>query len=436
MQPLLDTIKLSADQSSDSILSGLKSYIAQGANGENAVQAYFIDNAKALGCEITTYDYNPLDVTMKEEFAGDEAIDPHMRRSVIAHYKGTGGGRSLILFAHPDSEEVKHTEQWNCDPFAGEIKDGRIYGWGVADDLSGIAAGPQALSLLLECEIKPKGDIYIVNSPSKRHARGVAKLLQDGLQADAAVYLHPAESGVGMKEIKAFTSGQVEFRVVIKGQKPPTTEPLQTAFAHQGVNAIDKAFIIWDALKALDAERAQRVFHPSLNAQVGRSTNLMMSYIASGQASRLARLADECTLGAALAFPPPEKLSEACAEVEKAVAAAAASDEWLKNNPPRIIWDSGVTGAEVSPEHDLVLAAQDAVSCVTNVQPWINPMHTGSDIRNPNVQRGIPTIGLGPLCGDLSQNNGNNEWVDAADHVRFVAAIAGIIANWCSTAEN
>ena len=46
---------------------------------------------------------------------------------------------------------------------------------------------------------------------------GVAAVLHAGHVADAAVYLHPAESGVGMREIKAFASGLLEFRITIEG---------------------------------------------------------------------------------------------------------------------------------------------------------------------------------------------------------------------------
>jgi acetylornithine deacetylase/succinyl-diaminopimelate desuccinylase-like protein len=63
--------------------------------------------------------------------------------------------------------------------------------------------------------------------------------------------------------------------------------------------------------------------------------------------------------------------------------------------------------------------------------PEINPLHTSSDIRNPMVQSGIPCVGLGPLCGDLTQNGGRDEWVDEADYRRGVAVVAALITLWC-----
>ena len=90
-----------------------------------------------------------------------------------------------------------------------------------------------------------------------------------------------------------------------------------------------------------------------------------------------------------------------------------------------------MTGAEVPADHPLFQSVSTAVGVVTGRAPFVNPMHTGSDIRNPIVQMGIPTVGLGPLCGDLSQNGCHDEWVDVADYLRAVAVAACIIVEWC-----
>src|SRR3546814_8482313 len=121
---------------------------------------------------------------------------------------------------------------------------------------------------------RPGGDIIVASTPSKQHARGVAAVLHHCYSADAALYLHPAESGVGMREIKACASGQLEFRIHIAGRLPQTSEPAHTAFAHQAINPLDKAVLIFQALRELDAKRGAQVHHPALHEAVGRSTNL------------------------------------------------------------------------------------------------------------------------------------------------------------------
>lgn len=425
-----DLIHTAAMAGREAAVAFLQSLIRATRDGEEAVQSLVAQAAREAGCTVETTAYRPGDVPMVEEFAGPDAIDAGERASVVARLAGSGGGRSLMLFAHPDGEPVAEIERWRHDAFAGEIDRGRIHGWGVADDLAGVAIMVEALRIVATSGLRPRGDIVIASTPSKRHARGVSALLHGGLAADAAIYLHPAESGAGMGEIKAFCSGQVEFRIVIEGRQPPTTEPLQTAFAHLAENPVDKMMLVAAALREMDMARAVRTRNATLQAAVGRSTNLMPSFLAAGERHRLARVPERCEMGFALSFAPPERLSDVTREIAETVAQACAADPWLSSHPPQIIWDSGVTGAQTPPDHPLFATAAEAIAAVTGSPPVVNPMHTGSDIRNPIVQKGIPTIGLGPLCGDLSQNGGVDEWVDVEDYLRAIAVVARIMVTW------
>jgi acetylornithine deacetylase len=301
----------------------------------------------------------------------------------------------------------------------------------VADDLAGVATMVEAVRVLRAAGLRPKGDVILASTPSKRHARGVHALLHGGVAADAAVYLHPAESGIGMREVKALAPGQLVFRVVLRGTQPPTQEPGHTAFAHLAVNPVDLVPPVLAALRALDARRGARVHHPVLHQAIGRSTNLLVGDIRALGDGRSSRVPPAVQLSCALAFPPGERLADVQAEVTAALRDAAAADPALAAHPPELHWVSGVTGAEVGQDHALWHATSQAVRLGTGVAPEINPLHTSSDIRNPMVQSGIPCVGLGPLCGDLTQNGGRDEWVDVADYRRGVAVIAALIGLWC-----
>ena len=418
----------------DRTLAFLRALIA--AAGEDACQRLVADRLHALGWEVETVPYRPEDVPMVAEFAGAAALDAGERRSVLARRRGTGGGRSIIFFAHPDGETHANEPAWRHDKFAGTIEAGRIHGWGVADDLAGVAAMVGAADLLHQAGVALSGDVVLASTPSKRHARGVSALLHGGLRANACVYLHPAESGAGMREIKAMASGQLAFRIVVPGQAPPTAEPGHTAFAHLAVNPVDKAALVCDALRRLDAARAARVHHPALEAAVGRSTNLLVSHVAAGQPGRLNRVPETCTVGATLSFPPAETLETVQAEVEAALAEACAADPFLLAHPPRLLWDAGVTGAEVGADTPLYRTVAGVIAAVAGERAEVNALHTSSDIRNPMVQAGIPTVGLGPLCGDLSQNGGHDEWVDVADYLRCVEVTGGIMSAWCGGGDS
>jgi acetylornithine deacetylase len=412
----------------------LQSLIRAQKEGEAAVQRLVADAARGLGCTVETVRYKPGDVPMVAEFASAQAIDAGERESVVATFKGKGSGRSVIFFAHPDGEPVAGTRRWKRDPFAGTVDSGRIHGWGVADDLSGVALMVQGLQAALEAGHAPAGDVILASTPSKRHARGVAALLHGGLKADAAVYLHPAESGVGMREIKAFASGLLEFRITVEGRVPDTSEISHTAFAHTAVNPLDKLVLIHRALQELDARRAGAIRHPALQKAIGRSTNLLVSHMSAGSGDVYARIAPRAVLAGSLSFPPPETLEQVKAVIEAAICEMAADDEWLRDRRPLIEFVSGVTGAETPVDAPLYRTVAGAIRQVTGEEPTVNPLHTSSDIRNPILQAGIPTVGLGPLGGDLTQNGLADEWVDLEDYLRAVKVTAAVIAGWCGRA--
>lgn len=431
MNDTMARLQRAAEKEGAASVGFLRELIPLQAEGEAAVQARVAAAAQAAGCQVERRRYRPADVRLKDEFAAEAAMATEERESILARLPGAGGGRSVILFAHPDGEPFQREHGWRHDPLAGEVDGGRIHGWGVADDLAGVATMVEAVRVLKAAGLKPKGDVILASTPSKRHARGVHALLHGGVAADAAVYLHPAESGIGMREVKALAAGQLIFKVIVPGRLPATNEPGHAAFAHTAVNPVDKAMVVLAALKALDARRGARVRHPALDAAIGRSTNLLVGDIRALGDGRASRVAPAVQLSCALAFPPGEKLADVQAEVEVAIAEAAATDPFLRGTPPRLEFLSGVTGAEVKLDHPLWLATSEAVRLGTGEVPEINPLHTSSDIRNPMVQSGIPCVGLGPLCGDLTQNGGRDEWVDEADYRRGVAVVAALITLWC-----
>jgi acetylornithine deacetylase len=72
-----------------------------------------------------------------------------------------------------------------------------------------------------------------------------------------------------------------------------------------------------------------------------------------------------------------------------------------------------------------------AIQSVTGKTPQVNPLHSASDIRNPILFRGIPSVGFGPLAGDLTQSGGHDEWVDVDDYIRAIKVAAWTIVEWC-----
>ncbi len=84
--------------------------------------------------------------------------------SLLYQWQGTGvGGKPILLTAHYDVVPVPQSsrDQWQHPPFAGEIKEGAVWGRGALDDKSAVVAIMEALTLLLESGYEPQRDIYV-----------------------------------------------------------------------------------------------------------------------------------------------------------------------------------------------------------------------------------------------------------------------------------
>jgi acetylornithine deacetylase/succinyl-diaminopimelate desuccinylase-like protein len=81
-----------------------------------------------------------LDDALRGEGIETVLIEPTRDRAQLyARIPGSGAKRPVILLAHMDVVGVER-ESWSCDPFAGEIRDGYLYGRGAIDDKGMLAA--------------------------------------------------------------------------------------------------------------------------------------------------------------------------------------------------------------------------------------------------------------------------------------------------------
>jgi acetylornithine deacetylase/succinyl-diaminopimelate desuccinylase-like protein len=73
---------------------------------------------------------------------------PNAPPLIIADLKGESE-RRLVFYNHYDVQPVDPLNEWKVQPFGGEIKDGKIYGRGVADDKGDLMARIHAVQSLL-----------------------------------------------------------------------------------------------------------------------------------------------------------------------------------------------------------------------------------------------------------------------------------------------
>ena len=218
--PQSNDVKAHIQMKREEYVDVLRELLAKSAESEEALQHEIAQHFMRLGCQVESISSEPNRFVLDSDFAPAGSVPEPDRVSVVAVQPGAGEGRSLLAFAHPDSEPVTDTSQWQHDPFAGEIENGRMYGWGIADDLSGVVAMICALEAIQSAGMTLSGQVICASTVSKRRAQGIYAVLEKGYHADAAIYLHPAESGEGLGDIKSRASGIVRFRITVRWSTP------------------------------------------------------------------------------------------------------------------------------------------------------------------------------------------------------------------------
>jgi succinyl-diaminopimelate desuccinylase len=112
--------------------------------------AEFLGNRlKARGFEVT--------YLRAEGTPGDS--DRYPRINVVARREGSGPGPCVHFNGHLDVVQTGHG--WSVDPFAGTVRDGKVYGRGACDMKGGIAAAVVAVEALIDSGLKLPGAIEI-----------------------------------------------------------------------------------------------------------------------------------------------------------------------------------------------------------------------------------------------------------------------------------
>ncbi len=130
---------------------------ATGGNEKECAQ-YIYQLCQELGLDSDLY--SPLELDDFENhpdyWPGRNLQD---RYNVTACWKGAQDRNELMLMGHIDTVEIGDVSNWNFDPLAGVIKDGKILGRGACDDKYALAAALFLIKLLKDEGFHPKANL-------------------------------------------------------------------------------------------------------------------------------------------------------------------------------------------------------------------------------------------------------------------------------------
>jgi len=178
-------------------------------------------------------------VTSELERMGVEIVDSILgpsveRRNVLGILRGSGGGKSILCGAHLDTcwpvegqEEIAH---------AGVIKDGKIYGLGVGDSMTAMAAFLGAMDAIKRSGVVTKGDaIFLFSVDELGPKKGALILEESRIKADMCLI----GETTGDFDIGITHTGKVEIEITVRGMMQTLLQGYGEKAGLKVVNAVN-----------------------------------------------------------------------------------------------------------------------------------------------------------------------------------------------------
>jgi acetylornithine deacetylase len=313
------------------------------------------------------------------------------RDNLIARYESPHGRRTVLFDAHQDTVP---TDGMTIDPFAAEIREGRLYGRGACDIKGGMAAMLIALARLVR--ERPEGSASVVMACTVDEEfthTGSSHLATSPHGADVAVVAEPT-----MLNLVTRHKGAIRWKIRTRGVACHSSTP------DLGRNAIYRMAAVVDALAGHAEELAR-----SSDAILGPPT-LSVGRIEGGQSVNV--VPDRCEIEIDRRVIPGEVPLECLARVEVLLRRRLGEVDWIEFLPPWVNMPALAPGE--SGQGGWIDVARGAVAKAIGRIPEIMGVPYGTDA-GPLGASGLPCLVLGP--GDIGQAHTKDEWVEL-DQVR------------------
>jgi succinyl-diaminopimelate desuccinylase len=201
----------------------------------------------------------------------------HPRVNVVASRRG-GGGPVVHLNGHVDV--VPPGDGWTLDPFAGVVRDGRIFGRGVCDMKAGLAAAVYAAEAIARAGVTLPGTLEISGTVDEESGgfAGVAWLAEQGRIAKARTDYVIIPEPLNVDRISVGHRGVYWFELTLVGRMAHGSMPFL------GVSAIDAMTEVLSAIRReLEPALAGRLTSMPVVPEAARHATINVNAIEGGQ---------------------------------------------------------------------------------------------------------------------------------------------------------
>ena len=339
-----------------------------------------------------------------------EMVDAEkLRPNACGRIRGAGGGRSLAFNGHVDVVPAVSTDKWTAAPFSGRITDDEVIGRGATDMKSGLIAHAYAVKALADCGVRLAGDLVlqsVVGEEVGDHLAGTTAVLDAGYTADAAIVCEPTNTHDGPPLLSAAGPGLLWFSVSLEGKTAHSgfrglaLHPTSVGQA-LGVNAVDKLWLVYRALRELEDEWAYRDRHPLF---APGTFHVLPGVVKANPAGIDVPffLADAASIEYCAMHHPNRSNDEVRAEIQAVLDRVCAGDPWLREHPVQVEWKLDWAPYNADTSQPLMPVVLDAHCEALGGVPTVEESQSGflgvCDI-NWFAQHGVPGLVYGPGVG-------------------------------------
>jgi acetylornithine deacetylase len=379
---------------------------------EEAVAAWAADALRELGLAVETIRPELAAIRADPAWPGEEM--PRSSLPVVIGRVGRSGGRRIVLSGHLDVVPPGDLATWTTDPWAGEVRDGAMYGRGACDMKGGVAAILAAIRELAGAGelTRLDGELIVALVPSEEDGgQGTLAAIRAGATGDLAIITEPSDLDVVVAH-----AGAITFRLTVPGRAAHASR------RREGVSALDKLWLLARALEADETRRNEAETDPLMTA-LGLPYPTIIGIVAGGDWA--STVLDRVTADGRYGVRLGQSEADAEAELRACIEAACAADGFLRDHPATVEITGGRFGsARVPSDHPLPVGLAEVVEQVTGRRPALLGEPYGADMRLFVNVGNTPCVIFGP--GHVNVAHSADEHVPIAQ----VEDCARVLAAW------
>ncbi len=340
-------------------------------------------------------------------------------RANLSAIRNIGAEKTLLINTHLDV--VPASANWSVPPFECTVRDGRIFGRGVADSKGGPAALLTVLSAMRELDIEPGYNLNIALTTDEEMGpySGLCYLADLGkLEADYFLSMDGDSD-----DITIASNGNVDWQIDVFGRS------YHSGSSFLGVNAIERSIPVMNELMKLKTKVEKRRSNVPSSPVIYKKTGLKtlvpvlnINIINAGVKQNI--IPDRCTLKGDRRFIPEERFDDVCKEISEALSRVR------QGNPDIVLrWSCDEIYAPMLTDmnHPWVKEVQSAASGVAGREIGLAGAQGSLDVAYAVKVTGLPACCFGIGRRTESNAHADDENIRMEDLVMYMKFLARLM---------